>query len=45
MIWDLDRQSMPRLREMVAVAEREGKSVYWLRSRRDLAAFQALQER
>jgi adenylate kinase family enzyme len=45
MIWDLDRQSMPRLREMVAAAERDGKSVYWLRSRRDLAAFQALQER
>ena len=45
MIWDLDQESMPRLRQMVAEAEQAGKFAYWLRDINELTAFQALVDR
>lgn len=45
LIWDLDQESMPRLRQMVAEAEQADKFAYWLRDINELAAFRALTER
>ena len=45
LIWDLEQEAMPRLRQMVAEAEQAGKLAYWLRDVNELAAFRALAER